>query len=87
MADDDQRTGIVAVIAIILAIGSYVLTFTGSPILGLLAAILGVGLGVVGLLISVSPKVTGGIMSIIAIVLSIFAIGLAVLGMIGAVVF
>lgn len=84
---DDTRTGTVAVIALISAIGSYVATFTGHPIIGLLAAILAVGLGVVGLVISVSPRVTGGIMSIISIALGVFGIGVAVLGLIGVIIF
>ncbi|MEX2671219.1 MAG: hypothetical protein WD294_03800 [Phycisphaeraceae bacterium] len=84
---DDARTGIVAIIAIICAIGSYLATFTGSPILGLIAALAAAGLGIVGLAISVSPKVGGGIMSIIAIVLGVFGIGVAILGLIGVIIF
>lgn len=83
----DARTGTVAVIAILCAIGSYLATFTGHPIIGLLAAIFAIGLGVIGLVISVSPRVGGGIISIIAIVLGVFGIGVAVLGLVGVIIF
>lgn len=84
---DDARTGIVAVAAIICSVGSYIATFAGHPIIGLLAALLGIGLGAVGLVISVSPRVSGGIMSIIAIALGVFGIGVAILGLVGVIIF
>ena len=87
MPQNDQKAGTGAILAIVAAIGSYVLSFSGRPGLGLLAALVALPLGVFGLLRAASPKVSGGIMSIVAIALGIFAIGLAVLGLIGAVIF
>jgi hypothetical protein len=87
MRRNDQKTGIFATIAIIAAIASFILTFTGSPILGLLAAILSVPLGIVGLIMAASPRVSGGMLSILAIILGILGLGVAILGMIGGILF
>jgi hypothetical protein len=84
--DMDQRTGIAATLAIVAAIGSYIASCTGNWGLGLFAAIVAVPLGVVGLLMSASPRVTGGIMSIAAIVLAVIGVVLALLVMLGAIV-
>jgi hypothetical protein len=75
MRRNDQKTGIFAAIAIIAAIVSFVLTFTGSSVLGLLAAILSVPLGIVGLIMAASPRVSGGMLSILAIVLGMLGSG------------
>lgn len=83
----DQRVGTAAGLSIAGAIGCFLATFTGHPIGGLFLAIAAILLGLVGFVMSASPRVSGGILSIIAIVLSIFGIGASVLGMIGRVVF
>lgn len=80
----DQRTGIAAALSIIAAIGSYVLTCTGSPLWGLLAAMVSIPLGIVGFVIAASPKVSGGILSIVAIVVGALGAIVAILGLIGA---
>lgn len=83
----DQRTGIAAIVAIILAIGSYIATCTGHPIWGLIAALFSVPVGVIGLVMAASPRVSGGIMSIIAIVLGAIGLIVAILGLVGVIVF
>ncbi|MBE0596819.1 MAG: hypothetical protein IH614_06105 [Desulfuromonadales bacterium] len=86
MVSNDQKAGTGAILAIVAAIGSYVLSFSGRPGFGLLAALIALPLGVFGLVRAASPRVSGGIMSIVAIALAIFAIGVAVLGLIGAII-
>ncbi|MCL7489600.1 MAG: hypothetical protein M8357_15650 [Desulfobulbaceae bacterium] len=83
----DQKAGTVATIAIIAAIGSIVLVFTGNPIWGLIAAITAVLMGIIGVVLSSSPKIGGGLMSIFAIILGLVDIGLAVMGIIGVIIF
>ncbi|MFP4145909.1 MAG: hypothetical protein ACOCTI_05445 [Phycisphaeraceae bacterium] len=82
----EQRTGIAAALAIIAAIASYVLTCTGSPGWGLLAAGVSVPLGLLGLVIAASPRVSGGILSLVAIVLGLIGILVSALGLIGVAV-
>ncbi len=79
----DQKAGASATLAIVFAVGSYILSFSARPGWGLLMAILGILFGVFGLIRSASPRVGGGLLSIAAIVLGAVAIGLAVLVMIG----
>jgi hypothetical protein len=83
----DQKAGVSATLAIILAVGSYILSFSGRPGWGLVAALFSIPLGAVGLIRSVSPRVGGGVLSIAAIVLGVVAIGMAVLVMIGVLLF
>lgn len=83
----EQKTGTLAVGAIIAAVISYVLTFAGHPIIGLLSAIISIPLGVIGLMMAASPRVGGGLLSIAGIVMGVIAIGVAVLGGIGKIIF
>lgn len=83
----DQRTGAAAAFSIIAAIGSYVATCTGHPIWGFVAALISLPLGLLGLFMAASPRVSGGVMSIIAIVLGLLGLIVAVLGMVGVLVF
>lgn len=78
----DQRTGIMATIAIISAIASYFLTFSGHTVWGILAALISIPFGIGGFLMAASPRVSGGFMSILSILLGVFAIGIAVVAMI-----
>lgn len=83
----DQKTGIVATVAIIAAIGSLLLTFTGSPIWGMIVALVAIVAGIVGVVISVSPKVGGGLLSVVSIILGVLDVGIAILGIIGVIIF
>ena len=82
-----QHTGTAATIAIVAAIGGALATFSGRPVWGLLIELLAIVCGAVGLMMAASPRVSGGIISIISIILGIFGLGLAVLGMLGKIVF
>lgn len=78
----EQRTGVAATVSILLAIGSYVSTCVGRPILGLILAFCAIPLGGLGMAMAASPRVSGGILSITAIVLGIVGIAVAVIGMV-----
>jgi hypothetical protein len=86
MATVANKTGTSAILAILAAIGSYVATFSGRPIIGLVVALLALPFGVLGLISAASPRISGGILSIVAIVLAIFGLGLAILVMLGMLV-
>ena len=83
----DQKTGTFATFSIVAAVVSYALTFTGHPMWGLLAALAAVPLGLVGMLMAASPKVGGGLMSLVAMFLGIVGLGVAVLGLMGTIIF
>lgn len=83
----EQKAGTGAVLAILAAVGSFFLSFSGNPGWGVLAAIVSIPLGIFGLLRASSPRVSGGIMSIIAILLGIFALGIAIVILMGMVIF
>jgi hypothetical protein len=82
-----QKTGILATAAIIAAIASYLLTFTGHPLMGLVSALLSIPLGIFGFIAAISPRTGGGILSTIAIILGAIAIIVAILGIIGVIIF
>lgn len=78
----EQRTGIFATLGIIAAIASYFLTFSNHHVSGLVVALVAIPFGIGGFLMAASPRVSGGIISIISIILGVFAIGIAVIAMI-----
>lgn len=82
----EQKAGTSATLSILAAIGSFILTFSGRPFFGLLAALASIPLGALGILMASSPRVGGGLMSIFAIIVGLIAIGVAVLGMLGSIV-
>ncbi|MGH7928326.1 MAG: hypothetical protein ACREQV_11075 [Candidatus Binatia bacterium] len=83
----EQRTGTAATLAIAAAIGGIILIFTGNPGWALIVEVIAIVLGAVGLFMAASPRVSGGILSIIAIVIAVVGLGLSVLGLIGAILF
>jgi hypothetical protein len=78
----NQRTGMFATMAIIAAIVSYFLTFSGHTVWGIILALVSIPLGIGGFIMAASPRVSGGIISIISILIGVFAIGVAVIAMI-----
>jgi hypothetical protein len=82
-----QRTGTMAILSIVSAIAAFIAVFAGSPFIGLILAILAIPLGVFGLLMAASPRVSGGIISIFGIVLGGIGTVVAILGSVGAVIF
>lgn len=83
----EQRTGIAAAISILAAVGSYILTCMGHPVWGLILALISVPAGIIGLVMAASPRVSGGILSIVAIILGAIGVLVAVLGIVGVIVF
>jgi hypothetical protein len=63
-----------SLIAIVAAIGSFILASRGREFLGIFCALLALGAGLIGGFRALSPRVSGGILSILAVVLG--AIGL-----------
>ncbi len=78
----NQKTGTFAILAIIAAIVSYFLTFSGHRLFAIAAGVISIPLGIGGFVMAASPRVSGGIISIISILLGVFAIGVAVLAII-----
>ncbi len=78
----NQRTGMLATISIIAAIASYLLTFSGHWGFAIVAAVISIPFGIGGFVMAASPRVSGGIMSIISILLGVFAIGIAIMSMV-----
>ncbi len=78
----NQKTGTLATISILAAVVSYILTFSGHTAFGIVAALISIPFGVGGFVMAASPRVSGGIMSIISILLGVFAIGIAVIAMV-----
>jgi hypothetical protein len=87
MVATEQKTGALAIGAIIAAVISFVFTFAGHPGYGLLSALISIPLGIIGVLMSASPRVGGGLLSIAAIAIGVIAIGVAVLGVVGVIIF
>jgi hypothetical protein len=82
-----QRTGMAATISIIAAIVSFFVVFSGHPFWGLLMAIGAVLLGVIGMIMAASARVRGGMISIAGIILGIIGSSVAILGIVGVILF
>lgn len=87
MAAIEQKTGALATGAIIAACVSFFFTFTGHPFWGVVSAVISIPLGIIGAVMAASPRVGGGLLSIVAIVVGLIAIGIAAFGMIGVIIF
>ena len=83
----DQRTGCAASASIVAAIGSFIAACAGAPGLGILLAIVSIPAGLVGLIMSASPRVSGGMMSIAAMVLGAIGLVFSIVAATGAFVF
>lgn len=86
-ASGSQRRGAAATVAILAAVAGYVAVFTGHPFVGLLLELVAIVAGLIGLALSASPRIGGGLISVIAVVLGLAGVGASVLGMIGVIVF
>ena len=71
-----------SIVAICAAIGSFILSSQGREFLALFAAVVAVGAGLLGGLRALSPRVSGGILSLLAVVLGAFAIIVALIALI-----
>lgn len=65
-----------SILSIVCALGSF---FVHSGVFGLLLAVAAVALGAVGFFLAASPRVSGGILSLVAIVLGLIGTVFAVL--------
>jgi hypothetical protein len=83
----EQKTGLIAILSIVSAIAAFFAIFSGSPILGLLLSLAAIPLGIFGVFRAASPRVSGGILSIFGIVLGGFGLLVAVLGVVGLIIF
>jgi hypothetical protein len=83
----EEKTGAAAILAILLALGGVVMTVTGHPVWGLLSHMGAVALGAIGLVMAASPRVSGGMMSIAAIILAVLATGLDLVVLLGTALF
>ena len=77
-----QARSAVSIVAILAAIGSFVLSANGREFLALFAAIVAIGAGLLGGMRALSPRVSGGILSILAVVLGAIAIIVALIALI-----
>ena len=71
-----------SIIAIISAIASFYFSFQSRGLLALLLALLAIGAGLVGGLRALSPRVSGGILSILAVILGVIAIVFALVAVV-----
>ena len=71
-----------SIVAILCAIGSFVLSSQGREFLALLAALVAIGAGLLGGIKALSPRVSGGMLSIIAVVLGLIAIVVALIALV-----
>lgn len=83
----NQKTGTAAILAITVVIVSWISIFSGHPFWGFLLAALAVLFGIIGFIRAASPRVSGGILSILSIALGGVGFLLALLGIMGAILF
>lgn len=84
---EQQKKSVVSIIASVAAIGGVVASFTGHPYWGLFIGLGAIVLSALGFAMAASPRVSGGLLSIAAIALSIIGLGLSVLVAIGVIIF
>jgi len=87
MADLDRRsTGQVksaaSIVAIIAAALSFYMSSQGRELVALLCALLAMGAGFLGFFRAASPRVSGGILSIVAVTLGAIAIVIALIALV-----
>ena len=87
MADLDRRsTGQVksaaSIVAIIAAALSFYMSSQGREFIALLCALLAMGAGFLGFFRAASPRVSGGILSIVAVALGAIAIVIALIALV-----
>lgn len=78
----DPAKSVASIVAIIAAIVSFYLSSQGSGLWALLCAFVAIGAGFVGGIKALSPRVSGGILSIIAVVLGAIAVIVALIAVI-----
>lgn len=76
-----------ATVAIISAVVSWMLSFSGHPLWAIVLALAAVLFGMGGLVMAASPRVSGGIISIVSIVLGAIGVILGFVALIGRLAF
>jgi hypothetical protein len=82
MARTGQAKSLASIVAILAALVSFYLSSQGREILALLCAFVAIGAGLVGGLRALSPRVSGGILSILAVALGAIAIIVALIALV-----
>jgi hypothetical protein len=77
-----QVRSAVSIIAIVSALGSFVLAAKGREMLALLCAVIAIGGGLLGGLRALSPRVSGGLISLLAIALGVIAVVVALIALV-----
>lgn len=77
-----QTRSAASVLAIVAAIVSFFFSARGREFIGLFAAIVAIGAGLLGGLRALSPRVSGGLLSIAAVLLGAIAIIVALIALI-----
>lgn len=85
--DSKQKTSTAAAASFIVAVASYLATCTGHPGWGLFAAIAAMPLGVLGILLAVSPRIKGGILSVFALIFAAVGAIISILAITGSALF
>jgi hypothetical protein len=75
------RSG-VSIVAILCAIGSFVMSGQGREIIGFVLALVAVIAGLLGGVKALSPRVSGGVLSIAAVVLGVIAVLFSIVALI-----
>ncbi len=81
----EQKTGTVAAASMLAAVLCYVSLCAGHPGWALALSVVSLPLGLIGLLWSASPRVSGGILSIFAMLLGLVGVVLSILALVGVV--
>ena len=71
-----------SILAIVAAIASFYFSSQGREIWGLIAALVAIGAGLLGGLRALSPRVTGGMLSIAAVLMGALAVLVALVALI-----
>jgi hypothetical protein len=69
-----QVRSTVSIVAILAAIGSFIFAARGHEALGIFSALLAVGAGLIGGVKSLSPRVSGGMLSLAAVALGLIGL-------------
>jgi hypothetical protein len=82
IARTGQAKSLASIVAILAALASFYLSSQSKGFLALLAALVAIGAGLIGGMKALSPRVSGGILSLIALGLGVIAIVAALIAMI-----
>ncbi|MBC8108854.1 MAG: hypothetical protein H7Z14_19880 [Anaerolineae bacterium] len=73
---------VASIVAILAALGSFYFSSNGREIIGLVTAFVAIAAGLLGGLRALSPRVSGGMLSIAAVVMGVIAVLVAIVALI-----